>query len=102
MIIWIHIEHRPVGLHRAHTRVSMQENAIMDYNAIPCLLHLSFQAKIGRIRILRCFGGTVYVGPHWCCSFVMLSVTWLRDEIVACCDRETKVASIESCFARAV
>ncbi|CAK9079060.1 Putative ZDHHC-type palmitoyltransferase 2 (Zinc finger DHHC domain-containing protein 2) [Durusdinium trenchii] len=31
-------------------------------------------AKIGRIRILRCFGGTVYVGPHWCCSFVMLSV----------------------------
>ena len=30
------------------------------------------KAKIGRIRILRCFGRTVFVGPHWCCSFIML------------------------------
>eukprot|EP00438_Fugacium_kawagutii_P028194 Skav200363 [mRNA] locus=scaffold2518:97262:116783:- [translate_table: standard] len=31
-------------------------------------------AKIGRIRILRCFGRSIFAGPHWCCSFVMLSV----------------------------
>ena len=34
------------------------------------------EAMIGRIRIFRCFGRQVYVGPHWCCSFVMLSVAW--------------------------
>jgi len=31
-------------------------------------------AKIGRIRLLRCFGRTAYIGPHWPCSIIMLAV----------------------------
>ncbi|CAE7885228.1 PAT06 [Symbiodinium microadriaticum] len=31
-------------------------------------------AKIGRIHLLRCFGRTAYIGPHWPCSIIMLAV----------------------------
>jgi len=55
-----------------------EADMLQKAKAVP-LTPLAFEAteetaKIGRIRILRCFGRSAFVGPHWCCSFIMLGV----------------------------